>query len=287
MSATKSKYALFILTNGRPDNIVTLDTLKRCNYEGDTYLICDDKDSTLEEYQRTYGDMVKVFSKDEVAGTFDIMDSQDDDRCVVFARNKAWDIARELGLDYFIVLDDDYTHFNYRFDDEYKYVGSDTIRHITPIFESMIKYMETAPVDCICFAQGGDFIGGKEGSMAQAVQTKRKAMNLFVFKTDKQLEFSGRINEDVNMYVRHGAIGDIVLTTTQVCLEQLTTQTNRGGLTDIYLAQGTYVKSFYSVMANPSAVQINLMGNKHRRLHHVISWGKAVPKIISDKYKKS
>src|SRR5690606_31690426 len=127
----------------------------------------------------------------------------------------------------------------------------------------MINYLETSSVACICFAQGGDFIGGKNGQMAQAVQTKRKAMNLFVFDVNNPLEFTGRINEDVNMYIRQGQIGTVVLTTTQLCLEQLTPQTNKGGLTDIYLAAGTYVKSFYSVMVSPSSVKINLRGNKH------------------------
>lgn len=289
MSVTKNKssYAVFILTHGRPDNIVTIPSLKRSGYKGDIFLVLDDKDTTIEKYKENYGeDKIIVFSKDQLKGSFDIMDNQDDDRCVVFARNKVFDIAKEKGLDYFIVVDDDYTHFNYRFNEEYKYISSKPIRSITKIFEAMISYMDNSPVECMCFAQSGDFIGGKNGQMAQAVQTKRKAMNLFIFNTNKPLEFTGRINEDVNMYIRYGILGKILLTTTQLALVQLTTQTNKGGLTDIYLASGTYVKSFYSVMASPSSVKINLMGNKHKRMHHVISWGHTVPKIIKESYKK-
>lgn len=76
------------------------------------------------------------------------------------------------------------------------------------------------------------------------------------------------------------------LTITQVGLEQKTTQTNSGGMTEMYKSEGTYVKSFYSVMASPSSVKINLMGNKNKRMHHVISWGHTVPKIIKESYKK-
>lgn len=47
------------------------------------------------------------------------------------------------------------------------------------------------------------------------------------------------------------------------------------------------VKSFYSVMISPSSVKINLMGNKHKRMHHVISWNNTVPKIIKESYKKA
>lgn len=285
---TKNNYAIFILTYGRPDNVVTIPTLKKAGFDGAVYFICDDSDKTIDKYIENYGeDRVIVFNKAELKGSFDIMDCLDDDRCVVFARNKAFEIARNKGLDYFIVLDDDYTQFNYRFDDEYRYIkATRPIKNINKIFEAMIEYLSNTPVKCISFAQGGDFIGGSKGGMAQAVQSKRKAMNLFVFDVNKPLEFSGRINEDVNMYIRHGLIGDIVLTTTQVGLEQMTTQTNKGGLTDIYLDKGTYVKSFYSVMASPSSVKINLMGNKNKRLHHIISWKHTVPKIIKEDFKK-
>ena len=284
----KPKYAVLILTHGRPDNVVTTPTLRNAGYTGDIYYILDNKDKTIAKYQANFGeDSIIVFDKDASKGTFDIMDNQDDDRAVVFARNEAWNIARRLGLDYFIMLDDDYTGLNYRFDKDYNYISHLKITNIDKVFEAMITYIANSKLKTICFAQGGDFIGGiKSGPFAQAVQTRRKAMNLFVFKVDRPITFTGRINEDVNAYVRHGMVGDILLTTTQVSLEQVQTQQNEGGLTDIYLASGTYVKSFYSVIANPSSVKLMHMGNKNRRLHHVVKWNSTVPKIIDSKHRK-
>lgn len=69
-------------------------------------------------------------------------------------------------------------------------------------------------------------------------------------------------------------------------MNQTDTQTNAGGLTDIYLDLGTYVKSFYTVIAMPSSAAIRLMGNKHKRPHHSINWKKTTPKIIKERYKK-
>ena len=69
-------------------------------------------------------------------------------------------------------------------------------------------------------------------------------------------------------------------------LDQTLTQKKTGGNTDAYLQYGTYVKSFYSVMCNPSSVKISMMGETHRRIHHAVDWEHTVPKIISDKYKK-
>ena len=39
-------------------------------------------------------------------------------------------------------------------------------------------------------------------------------------------------------------------------------------------------------MACPSSVKVYEMGDTHKRIHHVINWEHAVPKIISNKFKK-
>ena len=111
-------------------------------------------------------------------------------------------------------------------------------------------------------------------------------MNFFICSTDRPFNFIGRINEDVNTYVSLGSKGDLFQTICDLRLEQLDTQSNTGGLTEFYLDGGTYVKSFYTVMFAPSCTRINLMGNKHKRLHHRISWNNAIPVILDEKYKK-
>lgn len=83
-----------------------------------------------------------------------------------------------------------------------------------------------------------------------------------------------------------GKIGGIFLTFCDVSLKQKHTQQNKGGMTDTYNEDGTYLKSFYTVLSNPSCTVVAPMGDKHIRFHHRINWNNAVPKIISDKYKK-
>ena len=74
-------------------------------------------------------------------------------------------------------------------------------------------------------------------------------------------------------------------TVPQVALHQEQTQSNKGGMTDIYLDGGTYRKSFYSVINMPSAVKVGMMG-ENQRLHHNIEWNNAVPRIVSETYRK-
>ena len=135
-------------------------------------------------------------------------------------------------------------------------------------------------------SQNGDWIGGDQSGMAKKLALKRKCMNSFFCSTERPFEFMGRINEDVNAYTSLGAIGNVFFTIPNVSLKQTDTQTNEGGLTDIYLSQGTYVKSFYSVLFSPSSVKVSVLNTENARLHHRVSWNNAVPKILNEKYKK-
>ena len=114
----------------------------------------------------------------------------------------------------------------------------------------------------------------------------RKAMNTFFCKTSHRFDFLGRINEDVNTYTYLGSKGERIFTYSHACINQMQTQSNSGGMTELYLDSGTYVKSFFSVMIMPSCVSIKSMGDKHKRLHHNVKWDCCVPKIINQRYKK-
>lgn len=281
------KAAVFILSHGRPDRIYTLKALKKGNYTGDWYIICDDEDSTLSEYKRRYGKRVIVFSKDDAAPLFDMMDNLSERNVVVYARNYAFVIARNLGLTHFLVLDDDYTAFNYEmvFGNEERLIRKRKhIKNLDRVFNATFDLLDETGALTIAYAQSGDFIGGINGVMRDGF--KRKAMNTFFFRTDRPMEFMGRINEDTNAYVFYGMRGELIFTLARLDTEQITTQTNAGGLTDAYKSLGTYVKSFYTVMLAPSCVKVAAMGERFYRLHHFIQWNYCVPKIISDKHKK-
>ena len=280
-------FAVFILTYGRPDNVKTYKTLKRFGYTGKIYFICSDDDKQLDKYKELYNNQTVVFSKKKYKHTFDIGDNFDDARVVVYARNACFDLAKEVGIKYFLVLDDDYTDFSYRFNGELSYnKGRGYINNVDDIFKAVLGYYKTIPAKTIALSQNGDWIGGHNSSWAKELKLKRKCMNSFFCSTERPFKFSGRINEDVNAYTRLGAVGDLFLTIPNVSLKQTDTQANDGGLTEIYLSQGTYVKSFYSVMFSPSSVKVAMLNTERSRLHHRVSWNNAIPVILNEKYKK-
>lgn len=280
-------YAVFILSHGRPDNVITYETLRRCGYTGKIFIIVDDEDKTINEYKKRYKNEVIVFSKAAYANKFDIMDNFSGNKVIVFARNACYDIARKLKLDYFFEYEDDYTNFQYRFIDGDALRGR-TIRKLDEVLDLMIDCLNDTKATTIAFSQGGDFIGGA-GAFKQNI-FKRKAMNSFVFKVNvnpnDDVLFIGRMNDDVNTYLTQGKVGKLFFQTANLNLVQLTTQSNAGGNTEAYKSFGTYVKSFYSVIAEPSCCKIDLMGRINKRIHHKIKWNNAVPKIINESFKK-
>lgn len=285
MSKKLKDFAVFILTNGRPDNVITYKTLKTSGYTGDIYFVVDDLDKTKDKYIEKFGDKVIIFDKKAIAQTFDEGDNFNDMRAIIYARNACFQIAKELKIKYFIQLDDDYTNFNFRFNKDLDY-SFKSITNLDKVFISLLEFYKNTNVHSIAMAQGGDFIGGDGSDFAQSVQMKRKCMNSFICSTDRPFQFVGRVNEDVNTYTRLASTGLLLFTINQVSLQQKQTQTNKGGMTEMYLDSGTYVKSFYSVMYHPSSVKIKMMQSKFKRLHHSVSWENTVPLILNESFKK-
>lgn len=281
----RDSFAVFILTHGRADNVVTMKTLKRGGYTGRWYMIIDDEDEQREKYVENFGaDHVVVFDKQEAYDRADTMDTFNDHRAIIYARNESWRIAKNLGLTYFLMLDDDYKSIDYRFADKgalrYK-----AVKDFDRIFEDMLDFLDVSGADTVAFAQGGDFVGGLQGGNFRK-GLMRKAMNSFFCRTDKPIEFRGTMNEDVVTYTTLSSRGHLFFSYTAFAVIQLPTQSLKGGMTDAYKEGGTYLKTFYAVMSMPSAVSVGMMNTKHKRIHHRIDWESCAPKILNEKWRK-
>ena len=282
----RNDFAVLILSHGRPNNIKTIKALENSNYTGKYYIVIDNEDKTKDEYIKLYGDKVIIFDKQAISDNpkYDKFDNNNNKKVIFFARNASMEIAKDLGLKYYVQFDDDYTSFLFRYEKEGRYCSMQ-IYDLNKIFDIMIDFLNNTKTLSICMSQGGDHIGGLNGGI-WAKQLSRKAMNSFLINTDKLFKFYGRINEDVNTYTMLGNKGELFFTIADLQLNQAQTQSNAGGMTDIYLDSGTYVKSFYSVICSPQAVKVGLMGRTNMRMHHKINWNYCTPKILSEKHKK-
>lgn len=287
MDKQKADYAVYILTHGRPDNQKTLKTLMSSGCSENIYLIVDDEDQALNEYEKKYPDKVLTFSKKDYVNTTDCIDPSGSTKAVVFARNATFDIAKKEGHKAFIVLDDDYSQLDYTFNGKIAY-NPKKCSLLDDAFRALVEYYESAPqITSLCIMQGGDFIGGGESKNGKKIIATRKAMNFFVCSPTRRFQFMGRINEDTNAYTSLQHSGQcLFLSTSQFRLKQTTTQKNQGGLTDIYLELGTFVKSFYTVIVHPSGTFVKAMGDHHMRLHHHVISDATYPKIIRESHCK-
>lgn len=291
----RDSFAAFILSHGRANKVVTVNTLKKEGYTGKWYLLLDDEDDQIDIYKKNFGEEhIIIFSKKEIAAEFDIMDNFDGNKVIVYARNALNKIAKDMGLKYFWELEDDYYDFSIRME-----MGDHLpilqVEDLDGIIEAFLDFLDTTKIKTIAFAQTGEMMGGKNGTVWKE-RVKRKAMNTFFFQVENAPtspgdQFIGRMNDDVNWYIDSGKRGNVILQTSEITLTQEETQKNKSGNSTVYKSMGTYVKSFYSILTRPDCVKIHILGSNHlnsmdQRIHHKIYWENCVPKIVSSKFKK-
>lgn len=286
--STQSDFAIFILTHGRPTNIKTMATLKECGYTGKLYLVVDDEDKTLDKYIANFGkERVVVFNKKEMADQVDEGNNFNERRTITHARNACFKIAKDLGIKYFMELDDDYISFEYRYVSRCgEKLKVHYVSNLDAVLGLYLEFYKATGFSSMAFAQGGDFIGGVENKYATKKPLIRKCMNSFICSTERPFQFIGAMNEDVNTYVTLGSRGVLFGTIPMISLVQTATQSQKHGITDMYLRFGTYCKAFTTVMMHPSSVRISMMNTSNPRIHHLIKWQNTTPMIVSEQYRK-
>jgi hypothetical protein len=282
-------FCVFIISHGRAGNVITKRTLDHAGYTGPVFIVIDNEDAQAEDYRNNFGkDKVIVFDKRHYASLVDNCDNFQNRRTTTHARNACFDIAAEKGFDFFLVLDDDYYRYSIVRKGDVT-TNDHPIVNLNFIFDKVCRFLDCDKrISSVCFMQTGDTIGGMQSyDEWQKIYpfSKRKAMNSFFCKTSCRFWFFSRLNEDVNTYLALGSKGSIFMTLPQLLLQQKQTQGNAGGMSDAYLASGTYVKSFYTVMICPSFTKVTITASM-KRLHHKISWNNAVPKILRESVRK-
>lgn len=273
---------IFILTYGRAEKQLTLKTLKKYSITDNVHLVVSDDDPQLNLYKAKYSNLLKIFNREDVQD--DMMDNLEQKSGVISARNYCFELAKRLNSKYFIMLDDDYTAFSFRYVKDGK-LREKAVTNLKTLFNLSLNFLSQTKLDVFCWAQGGDFIGGVESALVKN-GFARKAMNIYFWKTTSEIRFPGRINEDTNMYVHYGKQGKLMLTNSFAMIHQLKTQENEHGMSDLYKDNGTYLKSMYSVIEEPAIVSLTAMGVAHLRIHHKVSWNACTPKVISQQHKK-
>lgn len=282
------KYLPIIMSHGRPDRVLTYDSLRKQGYDGPVCILIDNEDKQAQGYRDRFGDSVYVFDKTEWAEKTDVCDNFPHRKAIVYARNACYDVAAKLGYRWFIQLDDDYTRWEYNFNHAWMWqTYYNNINRLHELFVATFEFLNASGIASVAWAQGGDFIGGPKCThIWPKIQAKRKCMNTWFCDTEKPLRFSGHMNEDCSCYVLGGVRGQAFLQLAFLQIQQIATQAAAGGMSDTYAENGTYLKSFYTVMQAPSCTKVHLMNTNHARLHHFITYNNCAPKILPETCRK-
>ena len=277
----KNKFAVFILTHGRPHNQVTLETLRRLGYTGKVYLVVDNQDETLTEYANIYEDVIcfnkEIFINDTETGL-----SLPEPKFAVFARNAIEDIALYDGYDAFMMLDDDITNIRVRFPDGNRLKSYSLKSCFNEVIDLCVEYVINQQIACMGLGFCNLYIGGIE-NFEKENPRQRLCAEAFIRNTKYTVKWRLNMVEDLITSI-DGAVNN------QVWFQFLPLQVDirmsegvvDGGNSDVYRKLGKFKVNFMPIIAYPSS--------------NIMRYGKdwavtttpdtCVPKIISSSYRK-
>lgn len=278
------KFAIFITTHGRADNQITLNTFKSLGYTGDWYLVLDNTDSQHDAYVANFGaDHIIVFDKQAFICRTDFCQYVPQPKAVVFARNAVEYIAREMGYQYFMVVDDDVTNLRLRYPENGSLKSAKLHNCIDQILDGVVKYLATSKIACVTFGFTNTYRGGV-ASVEKFTSRNRLCAELFIRNGAIPVDWRANFVEDLVTSIDVGLQGYVCLQFMPIQLELCMSEgAVSGGMSEAYNATGRF--KFYSMPAiiYPNCVSVEFDGTKWKTRTKAEY---SVPKIISSRYRK-
>lgn len=191
------------------------------------------------------------------------------------ARNMFYDFAKDLGITFYMVQDDDTS--NYEIKKLGKYQRKATFEEVYDTFEGIRLFMLKRNIGLFGISQTGDFIGGVNKKILRNKVMNTTFVNTeFIYRGEKGVQdddtsqFVGIMNEGLFT----GSLGDGLV------LQQTASATASGGLTDLYRECKLLNKALVCVIQYPSAITAKQQVKNGGRIHHNINARYLYPKIL-------
>ena len=270
---------IYIISKGRP-NCTTAQTLTKMNYPGDWFIVCGNNDETLPEYQRKWGEKVLIFDWYEQIKETDTLDNFGFENMPSGAapvRNATRRISEERGEIRHWQFDDDYNSFyikNPKTGRNIRLNGDLFYKYLNKIAE----FANNAKLNNVGFALP------LESLPSTMLKFGQRVFNAHNLPNDEELftKWRGRLNDDLINALETHKYGFYEMYFKFMTIQMKETQSEEGGLTDIYKQEGTVRKTAYAVLIAPNNTELTI---RYGRYHHKINWRTIIPKIIHEKYK--
>lgn len=273
---------VYIVSKGRPQ-CRTAQTLTKMGYPGKWFVVCGTNDETLPEYRARWGEHVLTFDWYEQVKHADVLDNFGFEHMAsgaVPVRNATRAISEARGERRHWQLDDDYTGFQIT---DVANHSRPTVKDGAELYRWMHEIAEFA--DRCGLANCGFPPATLETSTDNWWTFGRRVFNAHNLPSDPELftEWRGRMNDDLINAMWTYQHGGAELSFKFISMNMPPTQEEKGGLTELYRAEGTVRKTAYAVLIAPNAVRLV---KRFGRYHHKVNWDRVCPKMVSDEWQR-
>lgn len=270
---------LYIISKGRPD-CITASTLCSIGYKGEWFIVCGDNDETIPSYIEKWGeDRILVFDWKKETESIDFLDNFGCDNmpsgCCP-ARNAVRKFSKARGEKRHWMFDDDYNCFYW-----YNIYTKKWIK-MTGEFMYNKLLMLAQLADEACLFNIGIALAA-DAHPSSVLKLGRRVFNMHNLSNEDGMftPWRSRMNEDLINAIETFKRGKNEYFVKSYMVTMAPTQKLSGGMTDIYLNEGTIRKSAYAILYDPHNVKLVI---KHGRYHHAVNWRNVVPKLLNERY---
>lgn len=269
---------VFIPSYHRPHNIKTANYLKEIGWPMDRVVVfVDDETDDIDEYREVAerdGFVVYVFPMEEARRRYDYVHRASvSRRSAGQERNMFQDYAKERGIDFYCVMDDDTQYFS-----DFAYRRKlHNVDLVPKCFAAMEAFMRKRHVGVMAYPQTGDFIGGdKPYLFFRRVMNTTFYLLPYIYRGERGVQ-----DDDTSLFT--GVINEGLFTGTFVSgivLQQMLSAKQPGGLTDLYNECKLLNKAMVTPIQFPSAIRGEKQLYNGGRLHHRIDYTYLGPAVI-------
>ncbi len=270
---------IFIPSYHRPDNIKTMNYFLSIGYPADLiHVFIDDEADDAAEYEANVvgrGCNLHIFNIEKERKRFDFVHRASvSRRAAGMSRNSFYDYAKENGIDFFIMQDDDTQGYQIkRFG---KYLRKATSEDVISTFLAIREMMERRRMGLFGLSQTGDIYGIHTRLFRPKVMNTTFVNARYITRGEKGVQ-DDDTSQFVNIYNEGlfcGSLGDGVI------LSQMPSATQKGGLTDLYRENKLLNKALVTPIQFPSAIHAERQKKNGDRLHHRVSYRYLKPVVL-------
>lgn len=271
---------IFIPSYHRWNNLKTVKFYLKIGWSANNiHVFIDDEADDIEEYKAITSKLnvnLHIFNMTEARSRFDYVHRPSiSRRSAGQARNMFYDFAKKMGIEFYMVQDDDTSSYQVKV--KGKYVRMATFEDVFNVFEYIKDFMYKRNIGLFGLSQTGDIIGGESRYLFRPkVMNTTFVYTKYIYRGEKgvQDDDTSQFVGIMNLGLFTGSVGDGLI------LQQQPSAKAKGGLTDLYNECKLLNKALVVPIQYPSLAIAERQKMNGGRLHHRIRYRYLFPKIL-------